>query len=453
MKTVIPQEYFDTTNWLNSKDPGSRIANYPINSYWGWVYYNWNYEGAGFWWFGLNSPMMNREFDRWSPYNENYYWEMSYALYSQNLPLLESVLEKYQINYLVLDENVINPASSKALFYDETKYLFGSSDRFNLEKKFGNISIYSFQLMTPVNNFVYQLKSIPVIGPKYKWTNLDMAFFDNGHYLSSDMNVDVFYPNRSLFTGRKQNELEFNPLRIKGDLIFENRASEIYLPNLSHQEAYLIKFSARNIKGQPFVFWIENLNSRQSDLETYLSKNSNWETYYFIQPPMDKYGLGYKLHFDNISIGTSQSENDLDKVFVYKVPFTDLVREKAVINDKRAEILAVADVSHPNPSFYKINSQVLGTLVLSQAYNDGWIAINNGRILSEHVLVDNWANGWQFGENTSGPVYLFFWPQLLEFFGFILLGGLFLILVINLWWPRRDSPVPIREASGNPPGI
>ena len=439
MRTKIPEEYYDTMKWLNSQKSGSRIANLPINNYWGWVYYQWDYEGAGFLWFGFNSPTMNREFDRWSPYNENYYWEVSYALYSKNITLLENVLDKYQINYLLLDENVINPPSSKALFIDETKELLNGLKRFRLEKKFEDISVYSFNLNTPVNNYVYSLNNPKIIGPKYNWTNFDMAYVDYGHYISADKDFDAFYNYRTLFTGRKQEELEFDPSGLGGSILYEGNANEVDLTNLVQKEAYLFKFSAKNISGQPLIFWVENLNSRHSDLETYLPKDSTWRTYYFVQPPMDEYGIGYKLHFDNISIGEDRSVNDLGNLTVYKIPYRDFVKEKTVYNNKKTEVLSVDDVSRPNPTFYKINSPVSGTLVLSQSYNDGWIAINNGRILPGHVLVDNWANGWQLDGKVTGPIYLFFWPQLLEFLGFILLGGLFLILVLKLLWPRRDS--------------
>ncbi len=208
---------------------------------------------------------------------------------------------------------------------------------------------------------------------------------------------------------------------------------------MSHSKSYLFEFESRNISGKPILFWIENLNLRKSDQETYLEPNKKWYKSYFIQPPMDEYGLGYTLHFVNVSIGNDLAMNDVGSIKVYEIPFNDLVKEKTIYNNKQTEVLSVDDVSHPNPTFYKINSPVSGTLVLSQSYNDGWIAINNGRILPGHVLIDNWANGWQLDGKVTGPIYLFFWPQLLEFLGFILLGGLFLILILKLLWPRRDS--------------
>ncbi len=73
------------------------------------------------------------------------------------------------------------------------------------------------------------------------------------------------------------------------------------------------------------------------------------------------------------------------------------------------------------------------TLILSQAYHPGWVAftLDTGSWkleTLEHVLVNNWANGWQLDPKTltlsnSKTLYIFFWPQLLEYLGFGMLAG------------------------------
>ena len=44
-------------------------------------------------------------------------------------------------------------------------------------------------------------------------------------------------------------------------------------------------------------------------------------------------------------------------------------------------------------------------------------------------LVNNWANGWTV--KNSGTIYIFFWPQLLEWFGFLLIPLPFVFLLIK----------------------
>jgi hypothetical protein len=91
MRVNIPNEYFALFEYFKDK-PMGRIANFPIHSFWGWTHYEWPgqsgkkqvYQGAGFLWFGLKQPLLDREFDRWQPLNEQYYREMSHALYTKN---------------------------------------------------------------------------------------------------------------------------------------------------------------------------------------------------------------------------------------------------------------------------------------------------------------------------------------------------------------------------------
>lgn len=151
MKINIPDEYFQLFDWFNQQEE-ERIAKLPIHTFWGWVYHDWGYQGAGFIWFGLKQPLLDREFDRWSSFNEQAYQEMAYAIYSQNLPLLEQVLDKYQIRWLLLDESVIAPGSEIGiLFIQETKEMLYSSDKVNLVSKFGEkLKIYQVDLQ-PAN--------------------------------------------------------------------------------------------------------------------------------------------------------------------------------------------------------------------------------------------------------------------------------------------------------------
>lgn len=147
MKIKIPDEYFQMFAWLNKQEEG-RIAKFPVHSFWGWVYHDWGFQGAGFVWFGIKQPILERDFDRWTPYNEQTYHELSYAIYSQNLPLLEQFLDKYQIHWILLDESIIAPGSEDGvLFFDETKEMFSDSEKINLAKSFGDkLKVYQVEL-------------------------------------------------------------------------------------------------------------------------------------------------------------------------------------------------------------------------------------------------------------------------------------------------------------------
>jgi len=226
LRLKIPKEYLETINYFKAENVNSRIAIFPQPSYWDWTYTNWNYRGSGFLWFGLPQAVTDSAFNPWSRQNENYYWEASYALYSQNQNLFEKVLEKYQINWLLLDENIISSSSSKSLYIDELKEMIANSSRFQIEQQFGNIGLYRFQPEAPIKNYVFMVDNISNVMPNYKWNNFDQAYLDKGTYISDTQYVigdkKIYYPFRSLFTGKKQENLEFAVEETADSLVFKN---------------------------------------------------------------------------------------------------------------------------------------------------------------------------------------------------------------------------------------
>ncbi|MCL4398023.1 hypothetical protein M1403_03305 [Patescibacteria group bacterium] len=442
-RVQIPAEYQQVFNYFASRDPSGRIAPFPVDTMYGWGYYSWGYEGAGFRWFGLPQALLDREFDRWMSPNENYYWEISQAVYSKNLPLFESVLNKYRINWLLVDGNIINPSSPKALYTDELEQMMAKSGIISKVREFGKISVYQVQLKTPTKSFISLAQNLPNIEPAYKWGNLDQAYFDNGDYMTIDdrkskMVVEdggskaesLVYPYRTLFSGKSQADLEFDPAKIPlGELI----KPEDY-HNLSHRDGYLIKITAKNLSGMPFLFWVEDLNSRRADLETYLPAGRQVYQSYFVLPPMEFDGLGYTFHLDNQTFGGETAQNELEGMEVYRINYWDLVQERQEkdLNAKRYTLNTSSfAVEHPNPAWYRIDLPVSSnwqpeTIILAQSFEPGWIGFSVGNMgelggLGKHILVNNWANGWQLSGNER-IIYLFFWPQALEFVGLGVLG-------------------------------
>ncbi|MFH0863513.1 MAG: hypothetical protein V1858_00280 [Candidatus Gottesmanbacteria bacterium] len=554
LKENIPPEYFSLFSFFNNNQQEGRIADFPQHTFWGWNFYRWNYRGSGFIWYGISQPIIDRAFDVWSRTNENYYWEVSYAVYAKNLKLLENVFDKYQVRWLLIDKNIINPSSPEAIYIEELEELLSSSSRTKLAKKFGKIDVYEFRFSSPIDNYIFLAKNLPKVGPSYKWSNLDEGYFENGNYFVSNRDADIYYPFRSLFTNRKQEELEFtvedsdkefifkkslpfylndytlalpdnnnelldinpqdlaemnylepkvlleenqtkivvpkspgylsaniepvkvlsaleakncdqfNQGQVKNDVITDNNknwfrlksidatncSTVLWLPNLPTQFAYLITVESRNIKGKSLLFWLENISSQKADMETYLPTGPGLTKSFFIQPPMTEDGLGYSLHFDNISIGRNEVINDLGRVTVNLIPYRFLTGIKLVKKEQLPSTIYQAITAvHPNPSLYEIYPQEISdknnTLVLSQSFHSGWLAFILdkklphflsplfGQKIDNHVLVNNWENGWQLDGltiNKGQKIVIFFWPQFLEYAGFLLLLGFFGYFVV-----------------------
>ena len=227
MKVKIPDEYFQLFKWFNQQDNG-RIMKLPLHIFWGWVYHDWGYQGAGFIWFGLKQPTLDREFDRWNFENEKAYQELNYAVYSQNLKLLENLLAKYQIEYLLLDKSVIAPEEDvKVLFSPETEELLSSSSKIKLVKEFDFLKVYQF------NNLNYQSETYPEIidfenppgelkkAAEEKAKNYGVIDFDN------------FWLNQSF-----DYQIDLKKLALKPELCGEPGENQIFGLNLVTQEEF-----------------------------------------------------------------------------------------------------------------------------------------------------------------------------------------------------------------------
>ncbi len=214
-RVKIPKDYFSLFEWSKNQDD-ERVLTLPIHDQYGWVYYDWNfpdgtqvYQGAGFTWFGLKQPTLNREFDRWYPYNEQAYREFYYAIYSQNSDLFDKLLQKYRIKYILLDENVFIPKDLEQkdkLFYSQIKDLLNASSDIKFSNNFGEkISIFQHQL-SDSNEKIKYLNNYKNIIPAYHWNYIDQAYLSNNDYIT-DNNLTkntIIYPERNILTEKER---------------------------------------------------------------------------------------------------------------------------------------------------------------------------------------------------------------------------------------------------------
>lgn len=207
VKLKIPQEYFDLFEFFKKQDKTTRIANFPQGWHWGWTYYQWNYTGSGFLWYGIEQPILDRAFDVWNDKNEGYYWEISHAVYAHDLSLLENVLKKYQVNWVLIDESVYTHAPSGALLIERLKQMLDSSNIASFITSFDKLIVYQIELPLNEKKFVFFTDKLVKVEPVYKWANEDRAFAEQGTYYSSSTShfslpnsFDYYYPFRELFT-------------------------------------------------------------------------------------------------------------------------------------------------------------------------------------------------------------------------------------------------------------
>jgi len=75
-------------------------------------------------------------------------------------------------------------------------------------------------------------------------------------------------------------------------------------------------------------------------------------------------------------------------------------------------------------SFTLVKNNPNNLYYLDSSYDRGFIAFCGYKVCNyEHVLVNNWANGWVLPSNYDAqktPIRVFFWPNLLPVLGFLI---------------------------------
>lgn len=464
-RVSFPPEYKQLSQYFSSKPTTARIANFPQHTLWGWNYYRWGYGGSGFLWYSLPQPILDRAFDVWSGYSENYYWEISYALYSKNAPLFEKVLQKYNVEYLIIDKNVISAYSQDSLFIPELEEMLSKLPRIQKDSSFGPIDVYKVQ------NTPSYTKTVRTSVNGYKFGDFDRAYLELGDYITTDsQKADIVYPFRSLFSGKNEENKEFK-VEINSFITFISGKDKLNVPkeetdyylnnevkncdnfrkgkyssefkdkilklyskdaiactslelNILPAQGYLLAIDNKNTAGRGLHVWVLNENKSNPLIDTYLSQNKELTTSYFVIPPQDDLSRKYSLHLDNSSI-VEESKNEIGKIALYPIP------HEALTSYKR-----VQKVSPP-----------VQVLTLNEAYNDGWGAYQVGDVnlltswfpfifgrALAHVKIDNWENGFVLQENSKqSPIVIVYLPQYLEYLGFAILGiGLVYLIVKNL---------------------
>ena len=197
MRVHIPSRYVELRDWFSTKDPNSRVALFPITYFWGWEYYDWSnaqrhqgYQGAGFAWFLIPQPILEREFDRWIPTNENFYTQVAEVVRKQDSIAFQELLKKYHVNWLVYDHSIFDPQRLDSEDYNtEFKSLIVNNQNISLLKTFDSIEVY--QVHSAAQSPIGTASAESIDNDK----DNSRTFLENGNeYIYRRKNNTVAYP-------------------------------------------------------------------------------------------------------------------------------------------------------------------------------------------------------------------------------------------------------------------
>ncbi|KKS98825.1 MAG: hypothetical protein UV74_C0002G0044 [Candidatus Woesebacteria bacterium GW2011_GWB1_43_14] len=439
MKILIPNEYFELNEWFKN-NPNGRIAKFPIHTKWNWVYHDWGYQGSGISWFGIEQAQFDRDFDRWSEFNEDFYNVMSTAIYSQEVALFEEILVKYDVRYLLLDKSVMNAGGGNEILYiKEFENLIRNSNRVGKQKDFGFLAIY--QVEQESNNEIYSPAFLYDAPMRYedpsnlvRTGDLVSETFEPGHGYKDPHNCEL---NKE---GRVEREYFEGGVKYSA---FDNAAScdYFYYPELKYNSGYLMRIKGENISGRGLKLYLFNNELGYLELEELLPQGKFDE--YFVIYPKNINGAGYTLNIETRAFGRISSENIIEKIEFTPIN-TDSVQNIHLGKIRRIDNgIDILEVKKYGPALYKIRVEGDGLVTLSQGHESGWIAFEFSNFqfsIFKHVKVNSWENGWMVPssiDNYPLTIYVFYWPQALEWAGFILLLIFFVIVLKSSFRSKR----------------
>lgn len=216
-----------------------------------------------------------------------------------------------------------------------------------------------------------------------------------------------------------------------------------HFDQLLQKYSYLFSLESTNISGIPLSFYSTDHTKEQIVLQDQLNTDGK---HYYVIPEMSEHGVGLSINFRSESFNQTTSKNTLNGYGLYAFP--DDVRQIYFGPEKplASEVTPVTEFVKLTPSNYiaSFDASKSGTVILHQAFDTGWRAyqisctqINSscrvkswlpflfGSPIKDHILVNNWANGWNiYSQPSNGKIYIamLYWPQYLEYIGFAFLG-------------------------------
>lgn len=289
--------------------------------------------------------------------------------------------------------------------------------------------------------------------PKIENSNFSQTnTISNNLYKTTPLNYDYLMPG-NFYLDEKSDDGKALQTRA----IDSSSYLSLHAFDLSAAYGYLMTLETKNIQQLPFTIDIFTSQDLRNYAYTYAPKSASFAQNYYVLPPLYPFDKGITTLLGTTSYNNSESANEVKNMSIYPLPYdylTNIYLERQNTTAVKADLQTIPETKG-SIYLYKIPSlKSDGFFILAQSYHDGWKAyriqnsessiqnwINTafpfifGTEIKDHVLVNNWENGWLLSESRvksqESRIIIVFLPQYLEFLGFVLTFAAFVALLVR----------------------
>lgn len=150
----------------------------------------------------------------------------------------------------------------------------------------------------------------------------------------------------------------------------------------------------------------------------------------------------------NSTSDATETENILKNFIVMRIPSQWLgLGLVSTTNDIYSTIEAKSIMVSSTTLLYELKSTNISDtnvlLTIPQAQSSGWVALakakNGIKILGNSVTVNGWKQGWDISNLSFNTIYIFYWPNLLGYLGYVIVIIEFVYLLVKVFKRRYHA--------------
>lgn len=202
------------------------------------------------------------------------------------------------------------------------------------------------------------------------------------------------------------------------------------ISNFSDEDTYAIRFNYKILSGKPTIYIVEERKGKENFIRLDIERNTFWNSFTYEYKPEKGVQKVY-IEFLPTGFNADGAELRLENFKVVKTFAPKAIFLKNLSNPLGASPQISFTKINPTKFIVRIsNAEQPYFLVFGESYSPQWkISVKEtgekNRTVSfhDHLVVNNYANGWFIDKTGSYDVIVEYYPQKIFYFGLLLSGA------------------------------